>query len=255
MASRPIIRINLEHTTIDALLDSGSDVSLVASSCVKRAILRSDQLDIRLAVAGDGVRTIGSTDLQFQINQYSYQATCHAIPDLGVPTILGRDFLSDEAVIMDFSRACAYIGAHKRQTVYWSTSKPTHARGECVLLALSDEINQDVKLLVQEYSDLFRIGLQQPTTRTTKHRIALKSEKIVNRRCYSLSPEKRQILYQQVDEMLQAGVTRPSNSPYSSSPVLVLRPDKKPLFCVDFRPLNDLTKDESANLPRITDSI
>lgn len=69
-----------------------------------------------------------------------------------------------------------------------------------------------------------------------------------------MAPTKKQILYQQVDEMLCAGVIEPSTSAYSSPPVLVNRKGKAPRFCVDYRALNDKTHDESS-APKIQDSL
>lgn len=253
-APRPKIRIQLFGKPIEALLDSGSDVCLISSYLAPQAKLDGTRLDLRMAVDGELKSTKGSLKIEFRIRNFLYIANMHVIDGLGAPHILGRDFLVQEDATLDFGRSCVHIGRQQRQTVYWIAHR-NQKSSTGILPPLPNDIHPGIVDLLADFIDVFDSGLQQPTTRTTQHHIALNSGKIVNRRCYPLSPQKRQIVYEQVDEMLAAGVIRPSNSPYSSSPVLLIRPDKKPRFCIDYRPLNELTEDEAANLPRITDAI
>lgn len=70
-----------------------------------------------------------------------------------------------------------------------------------------------------------------------------------------MSPTKRRIMYDQIEEMLQAGVIEPSTAQYSSPPIIIERPGKKPRFCIDYRHLNEVTETEASVLPKIHDSI
>ena len=53
----------------------------------------------------------------------------------------------------------------------------------------------------------------------------------------------------QVDEMLEAEIIEPSNSPWSSPVVLVVKPDDSQRFCVDCHALNSVTKQDFYPLP------
>ena len=64
---------------------------------------------------------------------------------------------------------------------------------------------------------------------------------------------KRQEMRSQVDEMLEAKIIEPSDSPWSSPVVLVAKPDGSQRFCVDYRALNSVTKRDLYPLPRCDD--
>ena len=51
--------------------------------------------------------------------------------------------------------------------------------------------------------------------------------------------------------MLQQGVVRPSTSPWSSPVVMVRKKDGGWRFCVDYRKVNSVTRQDTYPLPRI----
>ena len=64
---------------------------------------------------------------------------------------------------------------------------------------------------------------------------------------------KREEICCQVDEMLEAEVTEPSKSLWSSPALLVAKPDSSQHLCVDYRALNLATKRDLYPLPRCDD--
>lgn len=62
---------------------------------------------------------------------------------------------------------------------------------------------------------------------------------------------KTEIMKEEVNRMLDAGVIIPSNSPWASPIVLVNKSDGSTRFCVDYRLLNEVTRKDAYPLPRI----
>ena len=70
---------------------------------------------------------------------------------------------------------------------------------------------------------------------------------------YRTPLNKRTVIDNAVDEMLEAGIIRRSRSPWSFPVVVVDKKDGSKRFCVDFRQLNKITKPISYPLPVIDD--
>lgn len=66
------------------------------------------------------------------------------------------------------------------------------------------------------------------------------------------SPKKREIIRRTVDQLLELGIIEPSASRISS-PVVIVHQNGKLRFCVDYRGLNAVTRDDSYPLPRADD--
>jgi hypothetical protein len=93
------------------------------------------------------------------------------------------------------------------------------------------------------------------TTTLAQHRIDTGTHPPVYVPPYRTSPAQRLVIVEQAQDMLENGVIRPSNSPYSSPVLLVKKSDGKDRFCVDFRKLNLNTKKDVYPLPRVDDML
>jgi hypothetical protein len=85
------------------------------------------------------------------------------------------------------------------------------------------------------------------------HHIELTTNRPVRDGPRRFTPEKAAAIRAEVKKMLDLGVIEHCVSPYACYPHLVLKPDTSFRFCLDYRPLNDVTVDDLYPLPRGVD--
>lgn len=88
-----------------------------------------------------------------------------------------------------------------------------------------------------------------------KFKIRLNSDIPVSQRPRRLSYHDKQIVDKIVQELIEEGIVRPSDSEYASPIVLVKRKSGEPRLCVDYRQLNRITLKENHPIPLINDCL
>ena len=112
--------------------------------------------------------------------------------------------------------------------------------------------------LLKEYHDIFSLEKRDMGhTNATKHKIVLKDADTppFKEHFYRIPPPQLDEVREHLKLMLDAGVIRPSNSPWCNAVVLVRKKDGSLRFCIDFRKLNSLTVKDSHPLPRICETL
>ena len=94
-------------------------------------------------------------------------------------------------------------------------------------------------------------------TKVTKHKIVLKDPDTspFKEHFHRIPPPQVDEVREHLKLMLDAGVVRPSNSPWCNAVVLVRKKDGSLRFCIDFRRLNALTVKDSHPLPHICETL
>ena len=122
---------------------------------------------------------------------------------------------------------------------------------------LSENEKEQLKSLLKEYDDIF----QKPNeplgvTNILKHKIKLVDNAKPFRSCpYRMNPHHRSEVSKQLQEMLDQGICRESESPFASPVILVRKADGTLRFVVDMRKLNDITVKDCYPLMRIDDAL
>jgi len=92
--------------------------------------------------------------------------------------------------------------------------------------------------------------------RATEHAIVTPPDALpIGAQPYRTGPFERQIIADQNNKMLKLNVIAPSHSASASPAVIVPRNNGKARSCVDYHPLNNITKKDAYPLPRVEDCL
>ena len=116
---------------------------------------------------------------------------------------------------------------------------------------------EKARSLLKEYHDIFSLEKHDMGhTKAAKHKIVLKDPDTppFRERFHRIPPPQLNEVHAHLKMMLNAGVIRPSNSPWCNAVVLVRKKDGSLHFCIDFRRLNSLMVKDSHPLPHICET-
>ena len=114
---------------------------------------------------------------------------------------------------------------------------------------LKDNQRKELRSMLAEFTDV----LSDVPGRTSAYiyDIKLTSSTPVRRKPYP-TPQARQAEFNtEVQAMLKAGIIEPSDSPYSSPPIIVKKKDGTNRYCVDFRQINNISIFDAEPMPRL----
>ena len=121
---------------------------------------------------------------------------------------------------------------------------------------LTQEESQKVAELLCKHQVVFTLSdLDLGRTHHTTHQIDTGTAKPIKQRPRGTSPWKQVEINRQVDNLLDRGVIKESNSAWSSPVVLVTKKDGNQRFCVNYRMVNAVTVPSAFSLPRIDDTL
>ena len=126
------------------------------------------------------------------------------------------------------------------------------------LEAWPTEQAEKARSLLKEYHDIFSLEKHDTGhTKAAKHKIILKDPDTppFKERFCRIPPPQLDEVHAHLKMMLDAGVIRPSNSPWCNAVVLVRKKDGPLCFCINLRRLNSLTVKDSHPLPRICETL
>ncbi len=122
---------------------------------------------------------------------------------------------------------------------------------------VTNERFDDVRSLINEFAHLW----DKPSfdgseaKHDTKCKIILEGEPNFRARVRSVNPNVRSQIAEEVETQRKMGIIEPSSSPYSSTVLLVPKSDGSVRFCINYRPLNAITKRDGYLMPRVDDSL
>ena len=110
--------------------------------------------------------------------------------------------------------------------------------------------------LLRQYANVFSKNEDDiGRTLLVTHRIKTGNSARIRQRSRRMSLGKQEMEKDEVNRMLSKGIIEPSRSPWASNIVLVLKKNGKPRFCVDYRPLNKISRKDAYPLPRVDECL
>ena len=117
---------------------------------------------------------------------------------------------------------------------------------------LTTEQDQALNQLLNEYEDIFAAELHElGRVNQVQHIIDTGNERPIRQRAYRATLPDQQFISEEIQKMVNAGIARPSTSPWTSPIVVATRKNGKKRLCVDYRKVNCITKKDAYPLPRI----
>ena len=109
--------------------------------------------------------------------------------------------------------------------------------------------------MLQQYEHLFSFDGKLGDCNVLEHDIDTGDAKPIHTPPYRQSSKVREKIQKQIQEWLEAGVIRPSRSPWASPVVMVPKKDNTMRMCIDLRGVNKLTKRDVFPLPNLEDTL
>ncbi|CAF4673584.1 unnamed protein product, partial [Rotaria socialis] len=119
---------------------------------------------------------------------------------------------------------------------------------------LDEHQKKEIRKLIHTFPDVF--NEQAGRTKKLQHRINLVPDAQANNSPpFRYAPARKQIIEENLKDMLDQGIISPSASPWASPVILVPKKDGTLRFCVDYRKLNSVTIRDAYPIPRIDDTL
>ena len=276
-----VLRGRLAGAPATFLIDSGAGVNAVSTAFLDKHGLRtspSAHKGVNFADGSQGVTRgqLGAASLK--IGRYRDKQTLLAVPLSGYDAILGTPWLAAVNPNIDW-QANVITFSHRGETITLApqpdppgTQEPIvlsaiqlakHVRrGSPLGIALVREIKTDTPALakhtkittqlLKEFADVFPEQLPKglPPQRKVDHEIIEEpGSKPTSKSYYRMSPRELAELKRQIEDLLDHGFIRPSDSPYGAPVLFVPKKDGGLRMCVDWRALNKQTIKNKYPLP------
>ena len=202
------------------------------------------------------VGTVGKLD--YRIDLGNRITTFHAnllklyvhrddVPDIGAPFEVASVSVVEEEDISE-GDDLSYQRMSNEHLLHIPTTKRTQGVDDVsVDTNLTDEQRRQVLSLLGEFEDV--LTDVPGVTSAGEHDIKLTHNEPIRSKPYPLPHALRQVVKDEIKEMMDLGVIEQSSSPYASPIVLVKKKDGSNRFCCDFRKLNTATVIDSEPIP------
>lgn len=246
--NRPYVAIQIYHLSIKALLDSGSNYTLISTNIFAKfgkVKLNRPLKDIQLRSAcGSQLKVLGQAQLPFKFNNHVRLIYALVVENLCIDCICGMDFWRKFNIAPTMLKKDA---GSVRGMFAVTDNRSSDGKVDSILSA--EQANEIDKIKKQ-----FLAASEKNLTLTNQasHRIVLKEEwkdkPPVRQFPYVMSPKTQALVAEELKRLLDLGILERSNSEWSLNCVPVVKPNKVRL-CLDARKINERTVRDAYPLP------
>lgn len=253
---------NTETFEIDAIIDSGSPISLIRDSVVKKEYCSPVTEDTSkfYGINNSRLEVLNIFDGDIDVKGVRIKIKFYVVPDptMTFRMLLGRDFLTCPLIRVTLGDTIEIedVRETNEEQIFSITVSESsdNVRDE---LRVNPEIGQDTinkarEIYKSSYLRNFQAGEREFGFEMD---IVLKHDQPISARPRRLSFADKEALRKILDELLEKKIIRSSNSPYASPIVLVRKKTGELRLCVDFRELNKITIRDNFPTELIDDNI
>ena len=265
----------LKNKNVMVLIDGGSTHNFIDQAIVSKfglPVIRDRKFEVMVANR-EKIECVGQCrSLILTIQGYSVTADYYILPVAACQLVLGVQWLETLGPIeMDYkqltmnfkmegtSHTFQGLGRTGIEALSNKESNGLQGTGLFFQIIPSSSSSSEPKSypskigqLLAKFSHVFESPTTLPPRRSHDHKIPLQpSAGPVSVRPYRYPYYQKTEIEKMVKELLQSGLIRPSNSPFSSPILLVKKADGAWRFCVDYRALNDITVKDKYPIPVI----
>ena len=243
------LQVTVGAASLLALLDSGSTHSFIGEEAARRAGLPIQPSPRMSAIVANGERVscLGVIrNAPFSIDGTTFHTDLFVMPLAGYDMVLGTRWLGTLGpIVWDFATRSMAFQRGEQHFSWTGVASPSTAQLRTLAAASGTLLDE----LLVAYDDVFGEPTSLPPPRGWDHAIVLKPGSApVAVRPYRYPAAHKDELERQCAAMIEQGVVRRSDSPFSS-PVRVKKADGSWRFCVDYRALNALTIKDAFPIP------
>jgi hypothetical protein len=250
-----VIGCQLNGVQVDALLDTGSDYTLVSDRLYPKLNVLSERLDpcplsgVQTAT-GEPVALLGQFSCRLETRSLNLITDVIVVKDLKLECLLGQN------VAEHLPGYNAFLDSLRRESLALLPPVPVTNRRlvHALLYAPTELTDKYLTSFLEHYQSLFSQSVEDLTgTDIVEHDIVLASEKTIKEAMRRIPYHLRAEVERNINDLLKAGIIVPSQSNWAFPLVIVRKKTGEIRVCIDYRSLNAITVRDVYPIPRLDD--
>ncbi|GJR56618.1 putative mitochondrial protein [Tanacetum coccineum] len=276
------IRGRVGKQVVHILIDCGSTHNFLDIHTAKKLgckLAKTTPMQVSVANGQRMMSTSVCHDLKWSLQNEVFTSDVMLLPLGGCEMVLGIQWLATlgdmqcnfKKLIMKFNhkgRQLVLRGINTTHVHWMQGSEGMLKQAELSSMALCvypvqlcqmesvESVSAEVEQVLTQFDEVFEVPKDLPPQRSHDHQIPLMpNTPPINVRPYRHPPNQKDAIESMVKELMDSGVVRASQSPFSSPIVMVKKKDGTWRMCIDYRQLNKYTVKDKFPIPVIEELI